>query len=105
MRARMSFVLKGLAGLSRFFMLTGAFCLAMIIAITGPPTPSETSSLSAAAGHMVRHADSVALRFTFDLCDSMPVIAHTAGLCGDPAVAIARATPPVREIQVSAVSE
>ncbi len=93
------------AGLSRFIMLTGAFCLAMIIAISGPPTRSETETIGTVAGHMVRHADSVALRFTFDLCDSLAVVAHTAGLCGDSAAVVAHTTTPARQMQVSAVSE
>src|SRR5689334_693248 len=105
MRARTSFVLMGLAGLSRFIVLTGAFCLAMIIAITGPPTRSETAGLSTAIGHAVRRLDTAALHFTFDLCDNVPIAAHAAGLCAGPEVALVRAQPQARSLQVSAVSE
>src|SRR5262249_51856069 len=100
----MSFILMGLAGLSRFVMLTGAFCLAMIIAITGPPTRSETAGLSEAGAHFVRRLDTAALRFTFDLCDSVAVAAHAAGLCGPPGLAQALPQPSPAAAHVAAVS-
>jgi len=105
MSARVSFVRSGLAGLGRFVFLTSAICIGMIIAISGPPTPSETASLGSAVSHVVRRFDSAALHFTFDLCDNVPVAAHAAGLCAKPTVAVARALPAGREIEVSAVSE
>ena len=105
MSARVSFVRSGLAGLGRFVFLTSAICIGMIIAISGPPTPSETASLGSAVSHVVRRFDSAALHFTFDLCDNVPVAAHAAGLCAKPTVAVARAEPRGREIEVSAVSE
>jgi hypothetical protein len=106
MRAGMSFVRLGLAGLGKFVVLTSALSIAMFVAVTGPPTPSETASVSAAAGHVVRRFDSAALHFTFDLCDSIPVAAHAAGVCGRPsAAAVARVEHVQQRAQVVAISE
>lgn len=106
MGARVSLVRLGLAGLGRFVFLTSAICVGMIIAISGPPTASETAGLSSAIAHGVRRFDSAALHFTFDLCDSVPVAAHAAGLCATPAAEVARAAPPrPRQIEIAAVSE
>lgn len=101
----MSLVRTGFAGLGKFVVMTSAFCFFSIIAITGPPTPSETASLSTFVGRFVRRFDTAALDFTFDLCDSVPVAAHAAGLCATPAVAVAREEPRVQTAQVSTVSE
>jgi hypothetical protein len=78
MRAKVSLVL---AGFGKFVLMTSAFCIAMTIAITGPPTPSETAGLSAVIDRAVRRFDSAALNFSFDLCRRATVIAHAAGLC------------------------
>ncbi|MBS0386607.1 MAG: hypothetical protein JSS00_14790, partial [Proteobacteria bacterium] len=101
----MSFVQSGLAGLGRFVLLTSAFCIATIIAITGPPTPSETASVTAAVGHMVRRFDGAAVRFTLGLCNNAPVAAHAAGLCAKPVVVPARSKQPARAVRVSEVAE
>lgn len=102
MRARVSLVL---AGLGKFVVLTSAFCIGMAIAITGPPTASETAGVRSVATHIMRRVDSAALHFTFDLCERFPVAAHTAGVCANPAIAVARVAAPAHPVQVSAVSE
>jgi len=104
MRAKESLVQLGLAGLGKFVVMTSAFCLAMTVAITGPPTPSETAGVSAVVNHAVRRFDSAALNFNFDLCTRAAVIAHAAGLCAASATVVVRKDTP-QPIEVAAVSQ
>jgi hypothetical protein len=101
MRARMSILL---AGFGKFVAMTSAFCLAMTIAITGPPTPSETAGVSAIVDRAVRRFDSTALDFNSDLCRRAAVIAHAAGLCAAPATVLVRKGT-AQSVQVAAVSQ
>jgi len=102
MRARVSIVL---AGFGKFVLMTSAFCIAMTIAITGPPTPSETAGVNAIFNHAVRRFDSAALNFSFDLCRRAAVVAHAAGLCATPATAVVRKDTPPQPVEVAAVSQ
>src|SRR6185295_357130 len=104
MRAKVSLVQLGLAGLGKFVVMTSAFCLAMTVAITGPPTPSETAGVSAVVNHAVRRFDSAALNFNFDLCRRAAVIAHAAGLCAAPATVVVRKDT-AQPVEVAAVSQ
>ena len=102
MRARMSIVL---AGFGKFVLMTSAFCIAMTIAITGPPTPSETAGVSAIVNHAVRRFDSAALNLSFDLCKRAAVVAHVAGLCATPVTVVVRKGAPAQSVEVAAVSQ
>ena len=102
MRARMSFVL---AGFGKFVVMTSVFCLAMTIAITGPPTPSETASVSAVIDRAARRVDSAALNLNFDLCVRAPVLAHAAGLCASPSAAVVRKDSPAQPVEVATMSQ
>lgn len=104
MRARTSLVQLGLAGLWKFVVMTSAFCLAMTVAITGPPTPSETAGVNAVVNHAVRRFDSAALNLNFDLCRRAGVIAHAAGLCAAPATVVVRKDT-AQPVEVAAVSQ
>jgi len=94
-----------MAGFGKFVVMTSAFCIAMTIAITGPPTPSETAGVSAVVTHVVRQFDSAALNFSFDLCTRAAVIAHAAGLCAAPATVVVRNDTAAQPIEVAAVSQ
>jgi hypothetical protein len=98
----MSFVL---AGFGKFVVMTSAFCIAMTIAITGPPTPSETAGVNAIVNRAVRRVDSAALNFSFDLCRRAAVVAHAAGLCATPATVVVRKNASPQPVEVAAVSQ
>ncbi|MFZ2032060.1 MAG: hypothetical protein WAU68_17240 [Vitreimonas sp.] len=104
MRAKESLVQLGLAGLGKFVVMTSAFCLAMTVAITGPPTPSETAGVSAVVTRAVRRFDTTALNFNLDLCRRAAVIAHAAGLCAAPVTVVVRKDAP-QPVEVAAVSQ
>lgn len=104
MRAKESLVQLGLAGLGKFVVMTSAFCLAMTVAISGPPTPSETAGVRSALTHAIRRVDSAALNLNFDLCRRAAVIAHAAGLCAAPATVVMRKDTP-QPIEVATVSQ
>ena len=85
MRARMGFVQAFLYGTGAFTVVTAAFCVALSIAISGPPTQSEENGLQAAAGDAARSLQHAARRVGVGLCRRIPDLVRL-GACAAPEV-------------------
>lgn len=70
MRAILSFVRASVVGLSAFVVLTASLCIALSIAIAGPPTASEMASLQEAVSIISRQVGEASRRIGEDICQS-----------------------------------
>ena len=79
MRAFMSLVRAWSAGMGAFVAVTAAFCLALTVAISGPPTDEETAGFEAASLTLMHHVQSVSRKLYADACREFDV--REAQLC------------------------
>ncbi len=104
MRAILSFVRASVIGLATFAVMTASLCIALSIAIAGPPTAEEMASVRLLFAHVSRAIDAGALRLGEDICSSPNLSALCPGEESEP-VAVAEAAPPTLAPTVSRADE
>lgn len=91
MRATLSLLQAWILGIGVFIAMSAAFCVALIVAIAGPPTDEEMRGMRAASNAALRSLTSALDRAGEDLCDRFPQTAGADQFC--PAETAEASTP------------
>lgn len=97
-RAAMSLVRTWLIGIGAFAAVTAAFCIALVFAIAGPPSPAEMAGLQVVAADALHDLDGVGRRLSAAVCRRLPEEARGAP-CVEARAPVA-APPPARVVLV-----
>lgn len=95
MRATLSLLQAWIVGIGVFIAMSAAFCVALIVAIAGPPTDEEMQGLRAASNAALRSLADAVDRAGDDLCERFPQTAGADQFCpAQTAEAPSPASPP-----------